>query len=115
MYAEQTPEGAEKIIATTQTALEDVGDQTKVHSLKEFSIDHFRPPPKRTLSRTLSKSGFKKKGDEMWNYTRVRLLNKYNLHSIRGQTCCYIHITTGSFSSPGSYQAAIAEEALDTS
>jgi hypothetical protein len=72
MYAEQSQEGAEKIIATTQIALEDGGeDQGKVHTLKEFSIDHFRLPPKRTLSRTLSKSGFKRKGDEMWNYTRV--------------------------------------------
>ena len=73
MFAEQSPEGAERIIATTQSALEeDSLDQGKVHSLKEFSIDHFRPPPKRTLSRTLSKSGFKRKGDEIWNYTRVR-------------------------------------------
>ena len=72
MYAEQTPEGAEKIIATTQAALEEGDvDQTKVHPLKEYSIDHFRPPPKRTLSRTLSKGSFKRKGDEMWNYTRV--------------------------------------------
>ena len=72
MYAQQSAEGAEKIIATTQTALEDdVQDQGKIHTLKEFSIDHFRPPPKRTLSRTLSKSGFKKKGDELWNYSRV--------------------------------------------
>ena len=69
MYAEQSPEGAEKIIATTQAALEETGiDQGKVYSLKEFSIDHFRPPPKRTLSRTLTRG---KKGDEMWNYTRV--------------------------------------------
>lgn len=72
MFAQQSPEGAEKIIATTQSALEDdMLDQGKVHTLKEFSIDHFRPPPKRTLSRTLSKSGFKRKGDELWNYTRV--------------------------------------------
>lgn len=73
MYAEQTPEGAEKIIATTQTALEEGAlDQGKVHTLKEFSIDHFHPPPKKTLSRTLAKGGFKKKGDEMWNFSRVR-------------------------------------------
>lgn len=72
IYAEQSPEGAERIIATTQTALEDGGpDQGKVYTLKEFSIDHFRPPPKRTLSRTLTKGGFKRKGEELWNYTRV--------------------------------------------
>lgn len=72
MFAQQTPEGAEKIFVSTQAAVEEgsIG-QVKVHTLREFSIDHFRPPPKRTLSRTLSRSAFKRKADEMWNYTRV--------------------------------------------
>lgn len=72
MFAEQTPEGAERIIATTQAAVEDgSADQSKAHTLREFSIDYLRPPPKRTLSRTLSRSAFKRKGEEIWNYTRV--------------------------------------------
>ncbi len=73
MFADQSVEGAEKIIATTQAAVEEAAPQPggAGHTLKEFSIDHFRPPPKRTLSRTLSRSGFKRKGEEMWNYTRV--------------------------------------------
>ena len=73
MFAEQSPEGAERIIATTQAAVEEGMPQqnSNGHNLKEFSIDHFRPPPKRTLSKTLSRSGFKRKGEEMWNYTRV--------------------------------------------
>ena len=76
MFAEQSREGAEKIIATTQAAVEEGAgqqQQSNAYSLKDFSIDHFRPPPKRTLSRTLSRSGFKRKGEEIWNYTRVRL------------------------------------------
>ena len=74
MFAEQSPEGAERIIATTQAAVEEGMPQQNGngHNLKEFSIDHFRLPPKRTLSKTLSRSGFKRKGEEMWNYTRVR-------------------------------------------
>lgn len=65
----------EKIIAITQTALEEGAlDQGKVHTLKQFSIDHFHPPPKETLPHTvtLAKGGLKKKGDEMWNFSRVR-------------------------------------------
>ncbi len=73
MFAQQTPEGAEKIFATTKSALDDgMADHGDVYTLKEFSIDHFRPPPKRTLSRTLSRSGFKRKTDEPWNFSRVR-------------------------------------------
>lgn len=75
MFADQTSEGAERIIATTQSALEKGDDsetQGRVHTLKEFSIDHFRPPPKRTLSRTLSRGAFRRKeSNELWAYTRV--------------------------------------------
>ena len=77
LFADQSQEGAEHIIATTQSALEgdapaDIG---KPHTLKTFSIDHFRVPPKRTLSRTLSRGAFKRKdSNELWAFTRVRTL-----------------------------------------
>ena len=74
MFSGQTAENAEKIIATTQSALQqDEGQQGgKPHSLKEFALDHFRPPPKRTLSRSLSRGAFKRKGDnELWSFSRV--------------------------------------------
>ena len=35
-------------------------------------MDHFRPPPKRTLSRTLSRGGLRKK-NELWAFGRVSL------------------------------------------
>ena len=77
LFAEQSSEGAEKIIATTQSALQ--GDQpqdtVKPHSLKEFSYDHFRPPPKRTLSRSLSRGAFRRKdSNELWMFTRVGVM-----------------------------------------
>ena len=81
MFSGQTAENAEKIIATTQSALqpEDSQQGGKPHSLKEFALDHFRPPPKRTLSRSLSRGAFKRKGDnELWSFSRVReIVNFY--------------------------------------
>ncbi len=74
LFSGQTVENAEKIIATTQSALEsgDASLSVKPHSLKEFALDHFRPPPKRTLSRSLSRGAFRRKGEnEMWGFSRV--------------------------------------------
>ena len=72
---EQTAESAEKIIATTQSALQgdsQSGDTEKPHTLEKFSMDHFLPL-KKTLSRTLSRAGFRKgKESEIWCYSRVR-------------------------------------------
>lgn len=79
-FAEQTAESAEKIIATTQSALQgdsSTGDDIKPHTLEQFSIDHFLPL-KKTLSRTLSRAGFRKgKEGEIWSFSRVS-----NLHYI---------------------------------
>ena len=75
-FAEQSVEGTEKIIATTQSALQgdsQPGDNEKPHTLEQFSIDHFLPL-KKTLSRTLSRAGFRKgKESEIWSFSRVRV------------------------------------------
>ncbi|ELT99384.1 hypothetical protein CAPTEDRAFT_226057 [Capitella teleta] len=43
----------------------------KPHTLEEYSYDHFRPPPKRTLSKTLSlSSARRRRQDELWRYTK---------------------------------------------
>ena len=74
LFAEQSNEGAEHIIATTQSALQkdEPEDRGRPHTLKEFAIDHFRPPPKRTLSRSLSRGAFRRKDSyELWAFSRV--------------------------------------------
>ena len=80
LFAEQTAETAEKIIATTQTALNENQDvDEKPHTLERFSFDYFLPPQKRTLSKTLSRGAFRKKdSNQPWAFTRVRVELKRN-------------------------------------
>ena len=43
----------------------------KPHTLEEFSYDHFRAPPKKTLSKTLSLSTARRKDkDCLWKHTK---------------------------------------------
>jgi myosin-7 len=43
----------------------------KPHTLEEYSIEHFRPPPKRTISKTLTLSSARRSGrDELWRHSR---------------------------------------------
>ncbi|XP_052783803.1 myosin-VIIa-like [Mya arenaria] len=44
----------------------------KPHTLEEYSLDHFRPPAKRTLSKTLQ-SAQRRKPDELWRYSKEPL------------------------------------------
>lgn len=44
----------------------------KPHSLAEYALDHFRPPPKRTMSKTLTLSS-KRHNDDLWRYSREPL------------------------------------------
>ncbi len=41
----------------------------KPHNLQEYSLDHFRPPPKRTMSKTLTLSS-KRGHEDLWRYSR---------------------------------------------
>lgn len=58
------------------------------HTLEEYSIDHFRLPPKRTIPRSLTLSSARKRdGDHLWKHSREpikqpllkKLLNKEEL------------------------------------
>lgn len=42
------------------------------HTLADYALDHFRPPPKRTMSKTLTLSS-KRHSDELWRYSREPL------------------------------------------
>uniref|UniRef100_A0A1B0D0B9 Myosin class i heavy chain n=1 Tax=Phlebotomus papatasi TaxID=29031 RepID=A0A1B0D0B9_PHLPP len=42
------------------------------HNLAEYALDHFRPPPKRTMSKTLTLSS-KRNNEELWRYSREPL------------------------------------------
>ncbi|XP_060573750.1 myosin-VIIa-like isoform X3 [Ruditapes philippinarum] len=44
----------------------------KPYTLEEYAMDHFRPPPKRTLTKTLS-SARRRKPDELWRYSKELL------------------------------------------
>ncbi|KAJ8310298.1 hypothetical protein KUTeg_012163, partial [Tegillarca granosa] len=44
----------------------------KPHTLEEYSYDHFRPPPKRTLTKTLS-TARRRKPDDLWRHSKEPL------------------------------------------
>ena len=72
MFAAQSREGVERIIATTQSALQgdddDIIDLTVPHTLEEYAIDYFRVPKAKTLSGTLR--GRKKDQNAIWAFSR---------------------------------------------
>lgn len=43
------------------------------HNLADYSLDHFRPPPKRTMSKALTTLSSKRGSDELWRYSREPL------------------------------------------
>lgn len=60
----------------------------KPHTLEEYAIDHFRPPPKNTFQRTLTfTSPRKRNAEQLWKHSRdpikqpllKKLLNKDEL------------------------------------
>jgi len=40
------------------------------HNLAEYALDHFRPPPKRTMSKTLTLSS-KRGTDDLWRFITI--------------------------------------------
>lgn len=71
MFAAQSREGVERIIATTQSALQgdsDDVDLTVPYTLEEYAIDRFRAPKAKTLSGTLR--GRKKDQYGVWAFSR---------------------------------------------
>lgn len=76
-FSDQNLEGSDKIIATTKTAMypEDQEVFDKPYTLEPFSIDHFLPPSKRTLSKTLQTQVRKKDKNTPWAFSKVFLLD----------------------------------------
>ena len=75
MFAEDAGENMEKIIATTQSALqpEDTADSSKPYTLENYSIDHFRVPKARTLTGSLRGGLRRKESNNLWSFSRVSL------------------------------------------
>ena len=69
MFAEQTLEVEHAISIMTAVQPEEAQGAGKPHTLQKFAEDHFRPPPKRTLSHVFSrKQGTR---NEMWAFGKV--------------------------------------------
>ena len=89
----------------------DVGDQSrrlypsqlngteqveKPHTLEEYAMDHFRPPPKRTVNKMTLTTARRSRSDELWRHSREplkqpllkKLLNKDEL---AGEACLVFH------------------------
>ncbi|KAG1715049.1 Myosin-VIIa [Nymphon striatum] len=66
---ESAEHGKRLLINNTQVNGTDTGDRP--HTLEEYAIDHFRPPPKRTLSKSLTLSSARRRDrDELWRHSR---------------------------------------------
>ncbi|XP_058950063.2 unconventional myosin-VIIa [Pocillopora verrucosa] len=72
LFNDQSLESSEKIIATTQTAIyqEEVESFEKPHTLYEYSIEHFLPPAKRTLSKALQSQVKRRDKNISWAFTK---------------------------------------------
>uniref|UniRef100_A0A3B3ZWZ4 Myosin VIIAb n=1 Tax=Periophthalmus magnuspinnatus TaxID=409849 RepID=A0A3B3ZWZ4_9GOBI len=65
-----TPDQRRESITLSQLELSEHEERAKAYTLEEFSYDYFRPPPKNTLSRMMSKSRTK---DRLWSCSREPL------------------------------------------
>merc|ERR1719429_195843 len=69
----------------------------KPHTLEDYAIDHFRPPPKRTASKSLTLASARRgRGDELWRHSRepikLPLLKKLmNKDELRQEACMGFH------------------------
>ena len=69
----------------------------KPHTLEDYAIDHFRPPPKRTASKSLTLASARRgRGDELWRHSRepikLPLLKKLmNKDELREESCSIFH------------------------
>ena len=81
LFSDQNLESQEKLIATTQAAVEEEAAVVDLpHTLELYSIEHFSTPPKRTLSKALAKQATKRKDSNLpWAFTRVSNL-MHNLY-----------------------------------
>ncbi|XP_053505469.1 unconventional myosin-VIIa [Ictalurus furcatus] len=88
-----SPEQCKESISLSQLNLMDSEEKVKPYTLEEFSYDHFRPPPKSTLSRVITKGRGK---DKLWCCTREPLkqplLKKVLNHEELSQDACLAFI-----------------------
>uniref|UniRef100_A0A0A9Z3B2 Myosin-VIIa n=2 Tax=Lygus hesperus TaxID=30085 RepID=A0A0A9Z3B2_LYGHE len=64
-------EGAEHGRRVNSNHMNGTEPREKPHTLMEYSIDHFRPPPKRTISKALTLSAARRGGpEELWRHSR---------------------------------------------
>lgn len=79
------------------TQMNGIDPLEKPYTLEEYAVDHFRPPPKRTISKSLTISSARKtRGDELWRHSREPikqpLLKKLmNKDEIREEACMIFH------------------------
>lgn len=73
MFSDQTHESSERIIATAKTAMyvEETESYEKPHTLENYSIDHFLPPAKRTLSKALQSQVKRREKNIPWAFSKV--------------------------------------------
>ncbi|XP_071536430.1 myosin-VIIa isoform X6 [Panulirus ornatus] len=66
-----TAEGAEHGRKLFTPQLNGSDSQEKPHTLEEYALDHFRPPPKRTVSRAITLTSARRPANEcLWKYSR---------------------------------------------
>ncbi|KAK9510245.1 hypothetical protein O3M35_005070 [Rhynocoris fuscipes] len=67
-------EGAEHGRKVNSQTMNGTDHREKPHTLMEYAIDHFRPPPKRTMTKTLTLSAARRGGpEELWRHSREPL------------------------------------------
>ena len=83
LFNDQSLESSEKIIATTHTAIypEEAETFEKPYTLEEFSVDHFLPPPKRTLSKALQSQVKRRDKNIPWAFTKVLSVHQTSFNS----------------------------------
>ncbi|XP_077987827.1 myosin-VIIa-like [Glandiceps talaboti] len=68
LFTIQPSSMTDRMMSATEMAMQqETEPMEKPHTLEQFSIDHFRTPPKKTLTATLSKRRGK---DTLWSYTK---------------------------------------------
>ncbi|XP_055004260.1 unconventional myosin-VIIa-like [Boleophthalmus pectinirostris] len=93
-----SPDQRRESITLSQLDTSQLQDRAKVYTLEEFSYDYFRPPPKNTLSRIMSKSRTK---ERLWSCSREPLhqplLKKVLNHEELCQEACqaFLYILYG--------------------
>ncbi|XP_026154272.1 LOW QUALITY PROTEIN: myosin VIIAa [Mastacembelus armatus] len=85
-----TPDQRQESVRVSQLVLPESDGRVEPYTLEEFSYDHFRPPPKHTLSRVMVTKNRGK--DKLWSCTREPLkqplLKKVINHEELAQDAC---------------------------